>query len=42
MSGQPMQRFFMLCKAGFAELVGPGTWYGWSDEVEYDIDYGRV
>jgi hypothetical protein len=37
-----MWQFFKLHKAGRAELVGPGVWYGWSDEVDSDIDNGGV
>jgi hypothetical protein len=34
--------FFKLGKASRAELVGTGAWYIWSDEVDSDIDDGRV
>jgi hypothetical protein len=37
-----MQWLHKLRKAGLTELVGSGTWHGWSDEVDYDIDDSKV
>ena len=36
----PTRRFFELPEARRADLGGTGSWYRWSEEIDFDIDGG--
>ncbi|KAH9052330.1 hypothetical protein EDB87DRAFT_1797946 [Lactarius vividus] len=39
---EPARRFFELPKARLEDLGGAGAWHSWSEELEFDMDDGRV